>query len=144
MIMDKLLMKRNGRHAGGLCGVDDDIADRRIRVTLHSCKADGIRTGGDISELVLAAPEGYGVQGVRAADGGNESACAIGQHCTLDLSHHVVVEYGEVGIEIELTVPEDNGAGEIKVQPELEFVVGDGVYVGSADIDREIISGAED
>ena len=61
MIMDELLMKRNGWYAGDLCGIDDNIADRRIRVTLHSCKADGIRAGGDISELILAGPEGYSI-----------------------------------------------------------------------------------
>ena len=141
--MDELLMKRNGRYIGCLCGVDNNTADRRIRVTMCPGKADGISAGGDISELILASPEGYGVQGVGAADSGNESICAKGQHCTLDLSHYLVVEYGEEGVQIELAIPENNGAGEVEVQPEFEFVVGDIGHVGAADIDREIIIGAE-
>ena len=44
----------------------------------------------------------------------------------------------------ESAVPEDDGPGEIKVQPEFEFIVGDVGDIGSADVDGEIRIAAED
>src|ERR1700744_6129241 len=111
---------------------------------MHPCKADRPGAGGDVPELILTAPEGYSVEGVAAADSRHEGAGTMGQYGTLKFSHHHIVEYGEVGIQVELAAPENNRSGEVEVQPELEFVVGDSGYVGAADVDRKIVIGTED
>ena len=131
MIMDKLFMQGYGRQVDGLHGVYGDIGDGGIRIAGCPFKGEGPCSGRYIPELVLSAPEGDGIDRVCSVDAHDQCAGAVGQHTTLDFGGHHVVEYGEVGLQQEFAIPEEDRPGEIEVQPKFEFVVGDVLHIRS-------------
>ena|ERR1700722_7662069 len=144
MIMDELFMQSNRRYFHHFHGVYDDMGNGSVLIAIISFKRKRPRSGWHIAELILAAPPRNGVKRVGAIDGFHQRSGPGRKHGPLHFGHHLVIKDDDIGAEEEFTVPEEDRAGQVEVQPKLQLVVRYAGNVFSPDIDGKIWVGAKD
>ena len=101
-------------------------------------------TGGNTAEFELAIAEGYRIDGIRSVDARDESTGAGREHGSLYFGADNIIENDYEGRQIVRAAPEEDRAAEIEVEPDLEVVAADVLYIGTAYVDGEIRMRAKD
>src|SRR6185503_198195 len=66
-----------------------------------------------------------------------------GQRLTLDLRLYLVVEYNDVRLQQELSIPEEDRTLQIEIKPQLEIIAAGGIHIHPAHIDRKGRTGSK-